>query len=147
MVNHDLVYCRMKNTVFWDVVLCRSCMNRRFGGTYRLHLQGRKICKRGTSMSRWQQTEPPVRNTQLYKNRGEGGRESRPHGKSVERSGRVCRDQVGRPGGQVAEEVGKRQGYRASIDLHSLVDLASCSGGFLRVQMRGFHDLLRLLQG
>jgi hypothetical protein len=29
------------------------------------------------------------------------------------------------------------------IDVSSLVDLASCSGGFLREQMRGFHDLLR----
>jgi hypothetical protein len=30
----------MKNDVFWDVAPCRSCeMNRRFGGTYRLHLQ------------------------------------------------------------------------------------------------------------
>jgi hypothetical protein len=33
----------MKNAIFWDVAPCRSCMNRRFGGTYRLHLQGRKI--------------------------------------------------------------------------------------------------------
>jgi hypothetical protein len=33
----------MKNVVYWDVALCRSCVNRRFGGTYRLHLQGRKI--------------------------------------------------------------------------------------------------------
>jgi hypothetical protein len=32
----------MKNAVFWDVAPCRSCVNRRFGGTYRLHLQGRK---------------------------------------------------------------------------------------------------------
>jgi hypothetical protein len=29
----------MKNAVFWDVVPCRSCVNRRLGGTYRLHLQ------------------------------------------------------------------------------------------------------------
>jgi hypothetical protein len=48
----------MKNAVFWDVVSCRSCVNRRFGGTYRLHLQGRKICERETSVdaatcSRW----------------------------------------------------------------------------------------------
>jgi hypothetical protein len=63
----------MKNAVFWDVAPCRSCeLNRRLGGTYRLHLQGRKIRERGTSMSRWLQTEPPVENTQLYKNR-EGG--------------------------------------------------------------------------
>jgi hypothetical protein len=33
---------RMKNAVFWDVAPCRSCeMNRRFGGSYRLYLQGR----------------------------------------------------------------------------------------------------------
>jgi hypothetical protein len=42
----------MKNVVFWDVVLCRSCVNRRFGGTYRLHLQGRKIRERRTSVAR-----------------------------------------------------------------------------------------------
>jgi hypothetical protein len=30
----------IKNAVLWDVVLCRSCVNRRFGGTYPLHLQG-----------------------------------------------------------------------------------------------------------
>jgi hypothetical protein len=46
----------MKNAVFWDVAPCRSCVNRRFGGTYRLNLQGRKIGKRGTSVSRWLQT-------------------------------------------------------------------------------------------
>jgi bisphosphoglycerate-dependent phosphoglycerate mutase len=31
----------MKNTVFWDVAPCRYYVNRRFGGTYRVHLQGR----------------------------------------------------------------------------------------------------------
>jgi hypothetical protein len=29
----------MENVVFWDVVLCGSCVNQRFGGAYRLHLQ------------------------------------------------------------------------------------------------------------
>jgi hypothetical protein len=33
----------MKNVVSWDVALYSSGVNRRFGGTYRLHLQGRKI--------------------------------------------------------------------------------------------------------
>jgi hypothetical protein len=33
----------MKNAVFWNVAPCRSCVNRRFGGMYRIHLQGRKI--------------------------------------------------------------------------------------------------------
>jgi hypothetical protein len=32
----------MKNAVIWDVALRRSRVNRRSGGTYRLHLQGRK---------------------------------------------------------------------------------------------------------
>jgi hypothetical protein len=30
----------MKNVVSWNGSLCSSCKNRRFGGTYRLHLQG-----------------------------------------------------------------------------------------------------------
>jgi hypothetical protein len=42
----------MKNSVFWDVALCKSCVNRRFGGTDRLHLQGIQIRERGTSVSR-----------------------------------------------------------------------------------------------
>jgi hypothetical protein len=46
----------MKSAVFWDVAPCRSCVNRRYGGTYRLHLQGRNIRERGTSASRWQQS-------------------------------------------------------------------------------------------
>jgi hypothetical protein len=52
------VFYKTKNVVFWDMVLCRSHVNRRFGATYRLHLQVRKILKRGTSVSRWLQTEP-----------------------------------------------------------------------------------------
>jgi hypothetical protein len=41
----------MKNAVFWDVAPYRSCVNRRFGRMYRLHLQGRNIRLRGTSVS------------------------------------------------------------------------------------------------
>jgi hypothetical protein len=33
----------LKNVVFWDVALCRSCVNRCFRGMCGLHLQGRKI--------------------------------------------------------------------------------------------------------
>jgi hypothetical protein len=62
----------MKNAVFWDVAPCRSCVNRRFGGKYRLYFQGRKIHEPGTSVSRWLQTEPPVENIQLYKDRKVG---------------------------------------------------------------------------
>jgi hypothetical protein len=43
----------LKDAIFWDVAPFRSCVSQRFGGTYRLHLQGRKICKRGTSVNRW----------------------------------------------------------------------------------------------
>jgi hypothetical protein len=43
----------MKNAAFWDVVLCRSYVNRRFGGTYHLYFQGRKIRELGTIMSRY----------------------------------------------------------------------------------------------
>jgi hypothetical protein len=46
----------MKNAVLWDVAPCRYCVNRRFGKTYCLHLLGRKIRGRGTSLSRWLQT-------------------------------------------------------------------------------------------
>jgi hypothetical protein len=42
-----------RNSVFWDVAPCRFCVNRRFGGRYRLHFQGRKIRERGTGVSRW----------------------------------------------------------------------------------------------
>jgi hypothetical protein len=40
----------------------RSYVNRRFGGTYRLHLQGSKIRERGTSVTRLLRTE-------IYKHR------------------------------------------------------------------------------
>jgi hypothetical protein len=43
----------MKNAVLWVVAPCGSYVNLRFGGTYRLHLQGRKIRERGTSVCRW----------------------------------------------------------------------------------------------
>jgi hypothetical protein len=40
----------MKNGVFWDVTPCGSCKNLRFGGNYRLLLQGDRIGELGT---RW----------------------------------------------------------------------------------------------
>jgi hypothetical protein len=50
----------MKNAFFWDVAPCRSCVNLLIGETYRLHLQGRKIRERGTSVSRWLTLEMEV---------------------------------------------------------------------------------------
>jgi hypothetical protein len=43
----------LKNAVFWDVVTCGTLKNRRFGGTCRLHLQGRKNSAREESVSSW----------------------------------------------------------------------------------------------
>jgi hypothetical protein len=51
----------MKNVVYWDVAPCRSCVKRPFGGTHHLHLQGRKFRERGTSVSRWLQTETTLK--------------------------------------------------------------------------------------
>jgi hypothetical protein len=51
----------MKITIFWDITPCSPLsVNRRFGGTYCLHLQGRKISRaRSQCKSRWQ-AEPKV---------------------------------------------------------------------------------------
>jgi hypothetical protein len=38
----------MKKAVFWDVAPCRCGVNRRFGGTYRLHLQARGEIRKST---------------------------------------------------------------------------------------------------
>jgi hypothetical protein len=58
--------------------------------------------EQGTSVSRWLQTEPTVKNTQLYKN-GEREREWATWDITREERGRVCRDQERRPGKQVAD--------------------------------------------
>jgi hypothetical protein len=39
----------MKIATFWVIAPCSPYMNRSFGGTYRLHLQGRKSAKQETS--------------------------------------------------------------------------------------------------
>jgi hypothetical protein len=46
----------MKNTIFMDITPCSPLkVNRRFGGTYRLHLQGRRISRaRNQLESMWQ---------------------------------------------------------------------------------------------
>jgi hypothetical protein len=37
----NIITINKENAVFWDAAPCKSCVNRRFGGTHRLHLQGR----------------------------------------------------------------------------------------------------------
>jgi hypothetical protein len=58
-----------KNVVFWDVSLCRSWVNRHFGGTYRLHIQGRKIRERepasAASCSLFYNILPPAETSQV----------------------------------------------------------------------------------
>jgi hypothetical protein len=44
------LYALLKNGVFWDVTPCSSCKNRRFGGTYRLHNEGDKNRRAGTTL-------------------------------------------------------------------------------------------------
>jgi hypothetical protein len=93
------------------------------------------------------------KNTQLYKNRkggrvGHMGNQHSGEGKVMWRWASKSRNWI--------MSGGTRQGYQAGndpiasglscrpcIDLRSLVDLSSYSRGFLREQMRCFHDLLR----
>jgi hypothetical protein len=42
----------MKNADFWGVTLFGFCKNRRFGGTYRLHLQDEKNRRAWNNVSR-----------------------------------------------------------------------------------------------
>jgi hypothetical protein len=49
----------MKKAVFWNMWLCRYCVNRRFRETYRPHLPGRKTRERGIFVSMWLQTDLP----------------------------------------------------------------------------------------
>jgi hypothetical protein len=46
----------IKSSIFWKTTLCSSLkVNRRFGGTCHLHIQGRKISQaRNQRESRWQ---------------------------------------------------------------------------------------------
>jgi hypothetical protein len=64
----DLTAVVMKGTVFWDITPCSSLkVKRRFGGTYRFHLQVRRESQaRHKRESRWQaevDEKPPNRGT------------------------------------------------------------------------------------
>jgi hypothetical protein len=63
--NNEVNYILMKKAVFWDVAPYERCVNRRFEGTYRLHLHGRrekkKIRERGTTVIRCRRYVPPKR--------------------------------------------------------------------------------------
>jgi hypothetical protein len=56
----------MKSTIFWDITPCSPLsVNRRFRGTYRLHLQGQrnKFSKKPVSkrVASWRRYVPPKR--------------------------------------------------------------------------------------
>jgi hypothetical protein len=44
----------MKNAVFWDVIPCSCCKNRRVGRTYLLHHLGEKNQRANNVSSNWQ---------------------------------------------------------------------------------------------
>jgi hypothetical protein len=45
----------VKSIIFWDITPCSPLsVNRRFGGTYRLHLQGRRSSARNQQANRYQ---------------------------------------------------------------------------------------------
>jgi hypothetical protein len=58
----------MKSTIFWDIMPCSLLsVIRRFGGTYRLHLQGQKISwVRNRGQSKWQADIDSQRTTWRY---------------------------------------------------------------------------------
>jgi hypothetical protein len=47
----------MSVAIFWNIAQCSPYVNQRFGGTYHLHLQGRKSEEQETSMLAGGQTE------------------------------------------------------------------------------------------
>jgi hypothetical protein len=56
----------MKSYIFWDITSCSPIkVNRRFGGTYRLHLQGRRITKQKTSVKAGGKQSPPRKDCHL----------------------------------------------------------------------------------
>jgi hypothetical protein len=50
-----ILFIVVKSTIFWDITPCNPLrVNRRFGGIYRLYLQGRKVSRaRAQRESRW----------------------------------------------------------------------------------------------
>jgi hypothetical protein len=48
--SEDLTAVAMNVTILWDIAPCSPYVNRRFKGTYHLHLQGRKSAGQETSI-------------------------------------------------------------------------------------------------
>jgi hypothetical protein len=124
----------LKNAVFWDMAPCSSYVNRHFRGIYRLHLQGRKIRKQawacGCRLSCQSKTISYIRT-------GREGEWATWEINTEERRGEAPVDML------QLDPIASGLDCRACSYLHTFVDLASCTRGFLRKQMIGFHDLLR----
>jgi hypothetical protein len=64
----------MNSNIFWDIMLCSLLnVNRCFGGTYRLHLQGRRIGRARNQCESRQQAEPAGFSLSLFSNTADGG--------------------------------------------------------------------------
>jgi hypothetical protein len=51
IMSYDTEYVGPMNVaIFWDIQSCSPYVNRRFGGTFHLHLQGRKSAEQDTSV-------------------------------------------------------------------------------------------------
>jgi hypothetical protein len=50
----------IQSAVFWNIMPCGCCKNRRFGGMCRLHLQGRKIQEKENASSWLTDWEPKI---------------------------------------------------------------------------------------
>jgi hypothetical protein len=67
----------MKSSIFWDIMSCSTLkVNRHFGGTCHLHLQGQRISQaKKQCESRWQAKKPACRNFELYRKQEGNGRQ------------------------------------------------------------------------
>jgi hypothetical protein len=83
--------------IFWDITRCSSLeVNRRFGGTYCLHLQGRRISRaRNQRESRWQAEQSVSRNFGLYRKQEGSGRVELSSGWHARRTKWNCQTPIG----------------------------------------------------
>jgi hypothetical protein len=122
----------MRNVIFCDVAPCVFIINRRFGGTCRLHLQGRRNNASEEKCLKLTDCSSEALNENL-------GRKSWAVGRSNQRS--VLEERWGE-GSQDLKDCSQWADTVASQQVPPIVS-GSCYEDFLREQMRGFHDLLR----
>jgi hypothetical protein len=63
----------LKSIFFWDMTLCSALSGtRRFGGTYRLHLQGRRIVEQTSEQAGGKQNARPWEDRCIYREQRAG---------------------------------------------------------------------------